>query len=435
VIRAILSHGLHKAGTPQSLSLLIIDTPPLHCVHISELPDRLVRPHHLLVTVITEDEMSSLKIGLDCIREQSWPTASMYTALRSSRFYRDWLVIWGSRQEFAKKGFLAQPGQVVTTMVADGEHIVSRRQAKRGTYPYSTLERLVQTVLAAHIYRCSRLLGGAIAANEGVAAGEPGAASVITSLLLPLRSVLRSGKRNMAEDWAGNLYSELRNDIGPPFVRALYGEKPRTAELDVGASWFALGSELANKQPLYEDVEHQLPEIADELTLLDKIIGLRMRVARMANGERSLNTSLGGAEAIPFELAEPILWDSDTTGRPGVQDMTKIAYWYNFDASQLYPEQAYLRPHFLAAAAVGKHERTGAFDEDPSAHWGLLGLIEEREENGMGPELVAARAFLRARLGADLQQWVLRKEPGPILRPLDILEVRKFMAEQEKLRG
>lgn len=415
--------------------MLIIDTPPFVCVHISELPERLVRPHHLLVAVITEEEGYSASIDLAAVREQSRSAARTYTALRSSQFYRDWLVVWGSRREFGERGFVAQPGQVVATLVADGEHIVSLRQAKRGTYPYSTLEKVVQTVLAAHLYKCSRLLGGAIAANEGIAAGEPGAASIITSLLLRLKPVLRTGKRIKAQDWASNLYEELRNDIGPPFIRALYGEKPRTVELDVGASWFARGMELANQHPLYGDVEHQLPEIADELTLLDTMVSLRMRVARMASGERAINAAWDDAEVIPFELAEPILWESDATERPGLQEMTEIAYRYDFDVSQLYPEQGYLRPHFLAAAAVGKYERRGEFDEDPSAHWGLLGLIEDTEDGGMESELAVARAFLRARLGADLQQWVLRKEPGPILRPLDILRVRQFRQDQEKAGG
>lgn len=368
---------------------------------------------------------------IDGIRKECRPIARLYTALRSTTFYRDWLIVWGSPGDFAERGFLTQAGQGVATLVADGEHIVIFRQAKRGTYPYSEMEKMVQKVLAAHLYKCSRLLAGAIAASEGVSQGEPGAASVITSLLLPLRSVLRSGKRVKAEDWVSNLYAELRNDIGPPVVRALYGEKPKTSELEMGARWFARGLYMGNQHPHYNDIEHQLPEIADALMLLEKMIELRIRVARMASGERRVNAVLNGEQPIPLELVEPILWDREETKRPRLEEMTRIAFCYDIDISLLYPKLSYLRPHLLASAAIGQHARTGLFDEEPSAHWGLLGLIDETTDHEMHSELAASRAFLRGRLSADLKSRVLNKTPGPILRPLDILKVRRFRQEQE----
>ena len=392
----------------------IIDKPPVYCGPLDRVPAQHVRSDYLMVlgwaptlSRLSPSELARIRAG---VRDAALSAAALWSA----DFYQDWLVVWDGPAPAS--GITVAAGGAKLPFIVDGMTLLGNRKPKPGTYPYSDQERHIHQVLSAQLYRLDRLLAGAISVAMSSSRPEAEAQEVLLPLLEPVRSVLRKGRAGADAD-GRDLYRKMRDDTGPGYVRALFGEARNTAAVGVGTKWFRRGAALARDNPDYTDIEHQIPEIAAEIDLLDAMIALRIRAATMAAGEREANRVDLLQHPVSEEAADAIAHDRTSNKhyfRPDPLTLTKLAFQLGFDPSVLYPNLAFMRQHLAAARAAGQADRLGYADEDPVAQWGLRGLLDEAGDALLPEILVEARTYLRPLVPHHLKVSSMAQMPAPV---------------------
>jgi len=406
---------------------------------IGDMPDRFAGPQTLKVAVPLATDQGPAHIHRGDVVSSVGNALIIATILNGRQFFESWIIVYGTVDAFSQAGTLLSStdrrSRLGHPALLQAPMLVAQRRLP-GNSAYTPYERAALEVVGAQLYLSERLIVGASGLTEKQGEGS-GAYEHLSPILDPLRPLLR---RSYRDDCGQEAEDEGRPgfDIGPadrvyrfllrtgsPLVTRLYGPVFAGTTRSAGNKWLSVGRDMARQSGTRTSRPHVVDMIGRLRAAVNTAVNALSRPAAAAQLHLKFNENAEGLRPFSGTIDDAIAdrlvsWDKDAA-ELDIAGLTQLAFYWDLDPSQHFPQLHFWSSHFAAARFLGtwhRHRGEAELMLPPAAHWGLQALSSTMFEGLLDHKTVAARKWLRGFEFASMD--IEETQPARIRLPVSI---------------